>query len=163
MEFITHTLAPVFDQNSKVLILGTMPSPKSRELRFYYGHPQNRFWKVLSLVLGAKLPHTNEDKQALCLSHRIALWDVLASCYIKGAQDSSIRDPIPNDFSSLIKAAPIQAVFTTGATAHRFYRTYCEAQYDLPVHPLPSTSAANCQYSVEHLASLYEAILPYLA
>lgn len=113
-KIITHPLKPIFDENSAVLILGTMPSPKSRENNFYYGHPQNRFWRVLSAIFGEKLPENNKERTALLLKHRIALWDVLESCEIKGAEDSSIKNPIPNDLSLILESCNIKAIFTTG-------------------------------------------------
>ena len=121
MEHIIHSIEPVFDAESRVLILGTMPSPKSREVQFYYGHPQNRFWRVLAAVLGEELPQSVPEKKAMLLRHRIALWDVLAECEITGASDSSIRNPVANDLSVILDHAPVQAVFTTGATAWKLY------------------------------------------
>lgn len=110
---IIHEIEPVFDAESRVLMLGTMPSPKSREQGFYYGHPQNRFWKVLAAVLDAEVPQTIPEKKQLLLTHHIALWDVLASCTIAGANDASIRDPKPNDIAHLCAAAPIEQIFCT--------------------------------------------------
>ena len=121
MEHIIHSIEPVFDAESRVLILGTMPSPKSREVQFYYGHPQNRFWRVLAAVLGEEVPQSVPEKKAMLLRHRIALWDVLAECEITGASDSSIRNPVANDLSVILGHAPVQAVFTTGATAWKRY------------------------------------------
>ena len=123
-KIITHPLKPIFDENSAVLILGTMPSPKSRENNFYYGHPQNRFWRVLSAIFGEKLPENNKERTALLLKHRIALWDVLESCEIKGAEDSSIKNPIPNDLSLILESCHIKAIFTTGKKLFRFMRNY---------------------------------------
>ena len=114
---IIHEIEPVFDAKSRVLMLGTMPSPKSREQGFYYGHPQNRFWKVLAAVFDAEVPQTIPEKKQLLLTHHIALWDVLASCTIAGASDASIRDPKPNNIAQLCAAAPIEQIFCTGAKA----------------------------------------------
>ena len=108
MEHIIHSIEPVFDAESRVLILGTMPSPKSREVQFYYGHPQNRFWRVLAAVLGEEVPRSVPEKKAMLLRHRIALWDVLAECEITGASDSSIRNPVANDLSVILDHAPVQ-------------------------------------------------------
>lgn len=155
---VTHTLEPIFDKNSSVLILGTMPSPKSRENNFYYGHPQNRFWRVLSSVLGEGLPKTNEERAELLLSHGIALWDVLASCEIKGADDSSIKKPVPNDLSIILDKCDIRAVFTTGSKAFALYRRFCEPGTGIRAIPLPSTSPANCRMTLEHLIHSYSVI-----
>lgn len=162
MEHITHTIEPVFDVNSRILILGTMPSPKSRETQFYYGHPQNRFWKVLAAVLGEEVPQTIPGKRELLLGHRIALWDVLAECEITGASDSSIREPVANDLSVILDHAPIQAVFTTGATAWKLYTRLQQPLTGIRAVRLPSTSPANCAVNLEALTEAYRAILPWL-
>lgn len=155
---VTHTLKPIFDENSTVLILGTMPSPKSRANNFYYSNPQNRFWRLLSTILGEKLPENNQERTALLLKHRIALWDVLASCEIKGADDSSIKNPVPNDLSIILKNCEIKAIFTTGAKAFSLYKRFCEPKTNIPAIPLPSTSPANCRMSVEQLVTTYSEI-----
>lgn len=152
---VVHTIEPVFDERSRVLVLGTMPSPKSREIGFYYGHPQNRFWRVLAALFDEPVPTTNEERTALLLAHRIALWDVLASCTIKGASDASIADAVPNDLSRITEAAPIQRVFCTGATAARLYRKHCEAATGIPATQLPSTSPANAAWSLDRLIEAY--------
>ena len=152
---VVHTIEPVFDERSRVLVLGTMPSPKSREIGFYYGHPQNRFWRVLAALFDEPLPTTNEERTALLLAHRIALWDVLASCTIKGASDASIADAVPNDLRRITEAAPIQHVFCTGATAARLYRKHCEAATGIPATQLPSTSPANAAWSLDRLIEAY--------
>lgn len=153
-------IPPLFDGESRVLILGTMPSPKSREAAFYYAHPQNRFWRVLAEILGEGWPPAAEERAALCHRRHIALWDVLASCEIEGAADSTIRDPEPNDIAGLLKRAPIRAVFTTGVTAAKLYQKLLP---DLPrAIPLPSTSPANCRVRFEELVEQYRVILEYL-
>ena len=161
-EHIVHTIEPVFDSDSRVLILGTMPSPKSREVGFYYGHPRNRFWKVLALVLGESEPSSITEKIALLHRRHIALWDVLAACEIEGASDASIRQPKPNNLACIFSAAPIRAVFTTGAAAHRLYQKYQAPLTGLNAYRLPSTSPANCAVSLEQLAEAYREILLYL-
>ena len=123
-ERIIHAFDPVFDSESRILILGTMPSPKSRELGFYYSHPRNRFWPVLAEILGEEVPKTPEEKCDFCLRHKIALWDVLKECDIEGASDSSIKNAVPNDFSEILRTADIKAVFTTGATAGKLYKSF---------------------------------------
>lgn len=144
-ELIFHPWEPVCDARSKILILGTIPSPESRKLGFYYAHPQNRFWKTLAAVLETEAPERTKDAcKAFLLANRIALWDVLASCEIDGASDSSIRNPVPNDFSEIFAAADIRGVFTTGKTATRLFAKLCaEKTGHRPIY-LPSTSPANC-------------------
>ncbi len=159
---VFHNFPPLYDANSKILLLGSMPSPKSREQAFFYGHPQNRFWRVLSTILEVPLPQTIAEKRTLCLQHGIALWDVLASCEIKGASDAAIRNPVPNDFTEILQTASIQAVFTTGGTANRLYHKLCAPQTGMPADALPSTSPANAAWSVERLCVRYREILPYL-
>ena len=162
MEHIIHSIEPVFDAESRVLILGTMPSPKSREVQFYYGHPQNRFWRVLAAVLGEEVPQSVPEKKAMLLRHRIALWDVLAECEITGASDSSIRNPVANDLSVILDRAPVQAVFTTGATAWKLYTRLQKPHTGIEAVRLPSTSPANCAVKMEALTEAYKAILPWL-
>ena len=162
MEHIIHSIEPVFDAESRVLILGTMPSPKSREVQFYYGHPQNRFWRVLAAVLGEEVPRSVPEKEAMLLRHRIALWDVLAECEITGASDSSIRNPVANDLSVILGHAPVQAVFTTGATAWKLYTRLQKPHTGIEAVRLPSTSPANCAVKMEALTEAYKAILPWL-
>ncbi len=161
-EWIEHPLKPVFNENSRVLVLGTMPSPKSREFGFYYSHPQNRFWRVLSSLYGEPLPLTNGEKTALLLRRRVALWDVLKSCRIDGADDASIRDPVPNDIAGLLAKTGIRAVFTTGTKAASLYRRLCRKQTGLDAVALPSTSPANCRrYPYEKLLEAYRVLLDY--
>ena len=162
MEHIIHSIEPVFDTESRVLILGTMPSPKSREVQFYYGHPQNRFWRVLAAVLGEEVPQSVPEKKTMLLRHRIALWDVLAECEITGASDSSIRNPVANDLSVILDYAPVQAVFTTGATAWKLYTRLQKPHTGIEAVRLPSTSPANCAVKMEALTEAYKAILPWL-
>ena len=162
MEQVTHPIAPVFDENSRILILGSFPSVKSREAVFFYGHPQNRFWKVVSGVLGCDCPQTIEEKRTMLLAHHIALWDVIASCRIEGSSDSSIRDAVPTDLSVLLAHAPIRAVFCNGQTAFRLYARYQEQETGLPAMLLPSTSPANAAYSVPRLLESWSVILPAL-
>ena len=162
MEHIIHSIEPIFDAESRVLILGTMPSPKSREVQFYYGHPKNRFWRVLAAVLGEELPQSVPEKKAMLLRHRIALWDVLAECEITGASDSSIRNPVANDLSVILGHAPVQAVFTTGATAWKLYTRLQKPHTGIEAVRLPSTSPANCAVKMEALTEAYKAILPWL-
>lgn len=153
---IIHPLDPVFDGRSRVLVLGTMPSPKSREVGFYYGHPQNRFWRVLAGLWGEPTPLGSRERAAFCLRHQIALWDVLASCDIAGASDASIRNARPNDLARVLDAAPVRAVATTGAKAAELYQRYDAPLWpDLPHVALPSTSSANARMSLDDLMAAY--------
>ena len=154
-ETIIHEIDPVFAPDSRILILGSLPSRKSREVNFFYGHPQNRFWRVLAAVLGENTPQTIEEKKTMLLKHRIALWDVIASCEIKGSSDSSIRSTVPNDLSALIAKTQIERVYTVGATAGKLYETLCETSTGIKAVVLPSTSPANARFSFEMLKDAY--------
>jgi hypoxanthine-DNA glycosylase len=162
-ELVEHTLKPIYNKQSEILILGTMPSPKSREYGFYYSHPQNRFWRVISQLLKQSTPNTNEEKTSFLLTSYIALWDVLKSCEIKGADDSSIKNPIANDIASLLHETNIKAIFTTGTKATALYKKLCLPVTGIESIYLPSTSPANCRhYSYESLLEHYRIILKYL-
>ncbi len=164
MEHVTHTIPPTFDENSRVLVLGSFPSPKSREFGYNYGHPQNRFWRVLAQLANEEMPADNGEKRAFCLRHGIALWDVVAECDIQGASDTSIKNARPNALSLITKAAPIEAVFCTGAKAFELYqRLGCEQECGLPATRLPSTSPANAACSFDRLLEAYSAIFAHLA
>ena len=153
---IEHPLEPVFDARSRVLVLGTMPSPKSREAGFYYAHPQNRFWKVMGALFGEPEPLGNEARTSFMLERRIALWDVLASCTIEGASDASIADARPNDLARIGSAAPLEAVFTTGSKAAGLYRRFCTGMLPgVPHTALPSTSPANARMRLSDLVEAY--------
>lgn len=156
---VTHEFPALFAPDSKILMLGSIPSPKSREQGFYYGHPQNRFWKVLSAVLDEPTPETIDEKRAMLLKHKIALWDVLDSCTIVGASDTSIEDVVPNDISKLVAKSQIKRILCTGATAHKLYQKYCEARTGMPAIKLPSTSPANCAIKLEKLVEAYKAAI----
>lgn len=158
---VDHPLDPVFDERSRALVLGTMPSPKSRETGFYYGHPQNRFWKVLAAVFDEPAPAGNDRKRDFALRHRIALWDVLASCDIDGASDASIGNAQANDLSRVLDAAPIEAVFCTGAKAAELYAKLCEPATGIPATRLPSTSPANASWNLEDLVEAYRPLAAY--
>lgn len=162
MEKVLHTIDPVYDENCRILILGSMPSPKSREVGFYYGHPQNRFWRVLGEVLGEEIPESREEKRDLVLRRHIALWDVLAECEIEGASDQSIKNPKINDFDVILSIAQIRAIFATGGKAAQLYKKLRHDNWPVECIRLPSTSAANAAYSLERLVECYRVILPYL-
>lgn len=155
---VTHTFEPVYNENSRILILGSLPSVKSREEGFYYGHPRNRFWKVLSGLLEREEPVTIEEKKELLLSHGIALWDVIASCEIKGSSDSSIKNVIPADISEVLKKSPIKRIYTNGKTAGSLYKKYVQLSTNLSCVVLPSTSPANAIYRLEDLLDAWKQI-----
>lgn len=159
-EKVTHEFPPVFDKRSTVLILGTIPSPKSRELGFYYMHPQNRFWKMLCAVLNEDVPENANDRRSLCLKRGIALWDVLESCEIRGAEDSSISAAVPNDLRLITESSPIRQIFTTGKKAHALYKKFFP---DLPDDIcLPSTSPANRTISEKEMLEQYKIIAEFI-
>lgn len=154
---IEHPLKPVFDSGSKVLVLGTMPSPVSREVGFYYGHPQNRFWRVMAALFDEDMPHNNAERTALALRNHIALWDVLASCDIEGASDASIKNPIPNDLSAVIGPAPISTIATTGTRASQLFERFQADRFLQIGHlKLPSTSPANARMRLDDLIEAYQ-------
>lgn len=160
--FVTHEFGAFFDKDSRVLILGTIPSPKSREQGFYYGHPRNRFWKVLADVLKKEVPQTVEERQIFLKENHIALWDVLESCEIKGASDVSIRNARPNDMNEILQVADIQAIFVAGTKAAKLYKKLCLPTCGVEAIQLPSTSPANCGCSDEKLREAYSQICKYL-
>lgn len=154
-----HNIPPLFDENSEILILGSFPSQKSREAQFFYGHPQNRFWLVLSEVLGEKLPQSIDEKREMLLKNKIALWDVIASCEIVGSSDSSIKNAVPNDVSGIIKKSNIKRIFVNGKTAEKYYNKYVFGDTQISAIALPSTSPANAAYSLERLVDTWRIIL----
>lgn len=156
--YVEHTFAPVYDEHSRILILGTLPSVKSRENLFYYGHPQNRFWKVIAKVVGEEVPRTIEEKKEMLLRNHIAIWDVIRSCSIRGSGDSSIRDVVVNDFTEILKRAPIERIYANGAKAYELYQKYAFAQTGREIIKLPSTSPANAGYGLERLCEEWRQI-----
>lgn len=155
MPVVTHTFQPIFDENSRILILGTMPSVKSREEGFYYGHPRNRFWQVLGVLAGEAAPQTIPEKKVFLLSHGIAIWDVLQSCDIHASSDASIRHAVPNDMRKILSVVPIPRIFANGAAAFRLYQQHCLPLTGIPAVQLPSTSPANAAFSLERLVALW--------
>ncbi len=154
-----HPIPPLFDAESRVLILGSFPSIKSREAMFFYGHPQNRFWPLLALLTGEPAPQTVEEKRALALRHHFALWDSIGQCTITGSSDSSIRDVVPNDLRAITDHAPIERIFCNGNTSLKYYRRYNEPLLGHPAVVLPSTSPANAAWSLQRLAEAWRVIL----
>lgn len=154
-----HPIEPVYDENSRVLILGSFPSVKSREAGFFYGHPQNRFWYVLGAVFSCDIPQTIAEKRRFLLSHRIAVWDVIASCEVTGSSDSSIRNVRPNDLRLILDRAPIEKIAVNGKTAKKYFDCYIKPQIHREAVCLPSTSPANAAWSREALTREWAAAL----
>ncbi len=157
MPLVSHTFAPVFNSRSRLLILGTMPSVKSREMGFYYGHPRNRFWQVLAALADTQPPVTVTEKKAFLLSHGVAIWDVLHSCEIHASSDASIRQEVPNDMREILSVVPIARIYCNGAATYRMYEKHCLTNTGIEAVQLPSTSPANAAFSLERLVALWEA------
>ena len=155
---VSHDFEPVFDDNSKVLILGTFPSVKSRENQFYYGHPQNRFWKVIAGLTESEVPQTIEEKKNLLLEHGIAIWDVIESCDIIGSSDSSIKNVVPADIERVVANSKIQNIYANGGTAKKLYEKYSQKKTGREIIGLPSTSPANAAYSLERLLECWQEV-----
>lgn len=155
---LCHPIDPVYNKDSRILILGSFPSVKSREVQFFYGHPQNRFWQVLAAVWESPIPKTTEEKRAFLLTHRVALWDVVASCEITGSADSSIKEVVPNDLRRILDCAEIERIYVNGKTAERFYRRYLRKSTGREVICLPSTSPANAAWSLQRLVEAWRGI-----
>ena len=158
-EHIVHSFEPVYDKASEILILGTLPSVKSRENNFYYGHKQNRFWKVLATLLKEPVPHTIEEKKAMLLAHRIALRDVIQSCDIRGSSDSSIRNVTPTDIRKILETSDIKQIYANGNKAGALYKKYQLPLTGMEAVTLPSTSPANAAWSFERLCEAWTRIL----
>lgn len=155
---IKHPIPPIYDENSKILILGSFPSVRSREEGFFYGHPQNRFWKVTAAVFGDDLPKTVEEKKKFLLRNRIALWDVIGSCDIDGSSDASIRNVSVNDLGVILDHTGVKQIYANGSTAYKYYRKYSEKKTGRPAVCLPSTSPANAAWSAERLTDAWSCI-----
>jgi hypoxanthine-DNA glycosylase len=155
---VMHPIAPIYDKHSTILILGSFPSVKSREEGFFYGHKQNRFWKVVSRVFEEEEPKTVEEKKALLLRNHIAVWDVIAGCDIEGSSDSTIKNVRPNDLSTILDNAQIKAIYVNGKTAEKYYKKYIEKSINRKAVCLPSTSPANAAWSIEKLLDTWRCI-----
>ena len=153
---VIHPFPPLYNAQSKILILGSFPSVKSREQMFFYGHPQNRFWRVISSIYGEEVPQTIEEKKTLLMAHKIALWDVIASCDIEGSSDASIRNAVANDLSIILDHAEIQKIIVNGKTAEKYYLKYTADNIGRPAICLPSTSPANAAWNLEKLIKAWE-------
>ena len=159
---VTHSFEPVFDKNSRFLVLGSLPSVKSREEGFYYGHPRNRFWKLMSELVGEELPESIEEKKKLLLDNRIAVWDVIASCDIIGSSDSSIKNVEPVSIGRVMENSSIERIFANGRTAGKLYRKYLLPVTGMQAVELPSTSPANAAWNLERLVDAWGAAMNYL-
>lgn len=159
---LSHPFEPLYDKNSRILILGSFPSVKSREQMFFYGHPQNRFWKVVSAVIGSQTPQTIEEKRSFLYAGNIALWDVIASCDIEGSSDSSIKNVAANDLSVIIDNADIKQIFVNGKTAEKYYNKYIRDVIGREAICLPSTSPANAAWSIDRLIEAWSVIKEYI-
>lgn len=154
-----YPFIPLYDENSEILILGSFPSVKSQENKFFYGHPQNRFWPMIAEIFGEVRPQTREEKIALALRNHMAVWDVIESCDIVGSSDSSIKNAVPNDLSEILEKTRISRIFINGRTAEKFYRKYQAKAVDIPAVCLPSTSPANAAWSFERLKEAWSVII----
>ena len=151
-----HPIPPLYDEFSRVLILGSFP--KSREQQFFYGHKQNRFWRVMAQVLDCPVPVSIEQKREMLLSHHIAVWDVIAGCEITGSSDASIRNVTPNDLSEILTCADIREIYTNGGKAGQLYKKYIYPANGREAVTLPSTSPANAGYSLEKLVEAWRVL-----
>ena len=156
---LVHPFPPVYDAKSEILILGSFPSVKSRENMFYYGHPQNRFWRVLAAVYKSDVPQSIDEKVRFLLEHHIALWDVIAECDIAGSSDSSIKNVVPAELSVILDHAPIRTIYANGAKAYDLYQKYTYPVTGRDIRKLPSTSPANAAFQMERLLGAWQEIL----
>ncbi|MFT4142930.1 MAG: DNA-deoxyinosine glycosylase [Mobilitalea sp.] len=161
MERVTHPFPPLYQKDSKVLILGSFPSVKSREAMFFYHHPQNRFWKLMSALYGQALPTTIAQKKELMIHCKIAVWDVIQSCEITGSADSSIKNVVANDLNEILKNADIRKIITNGTTAYQLYMKYIYPTNNIEALKLPSTSPANAASNLEALLRAWSVIKEY--
>jgi len=155
-QHVVHSFGPLYNKDSKILILGSIPSPASREVGFYYGHPRNRFWKVLAEAYRVPLPESVEEKKSLALSHGLALWDVIEECDIIGASDSSVKNVTPTDIPMLLAQTQIEKILCNGALSKKIYDQYQLEQTGMPAIKMPSTSPANAAWSLEKLVEEWE-------
>lgn len=155
---IIHPIKPVYNQESKILVLGSFPSVKSRESGFYYGHPQNRFWKVISVIMGDKVPESTEQKKDLLIRNHIAVWDVIHSCEIEGSADSSIKNVVVNDISEILHKSKIKKIYTNGKKANELYKKYIFPESQIEAICLPSTSPANAMWKLDKLVDTWKVI-----
>jgi hypoxanthine-DNA glycosylase len=155
---IVHPIPPLYDKRSRVLILGSFPSVKSREAMFFYGHPQNRYWRLMASLFGEDTPVTVPQKRAFALKNHIAMWDVIHSCDIAGSSDASIKNVVPNDVSAILSAADIREIYCNGGKAGKLYSIYIRPIIGRECIVLPSTSPANAGYTMARLAEAWRIV-----
>ncbi len=159
---LVHPIPPLYDGESRILILGSFPSAKSREACFFYAHPQNRFWRVLAALFHEEVPENTASRRDFLLRHHIAVWDTIAACEITGSSDASVKNAVPNDLAPILNAAPVRAVFCNGALSYKLYQKHQAHTIPLPVFALPSTSPANAACRLDDLLAAWQIILSYL-
>ena len=159
---IVHPIPPLFDQNSKKLILGSFPSIKSREAMFFYGHPQNRFWRLIAMIYGEDTPLSTEEKSKLILKHNLALWDSIKTCTITGSADSSVKDVVPNDLSVILENSRAERIFCNGAASYNLYKKYIFPSTGIEAVKLPSTSPANAAFGMDRLEDEWKILREYV-
>lgn len=159
---IIHPLNPLFDEKSKILILGSFPSVKTREQGFFYGHPQNRFWKILASILNEKIPAEIPEKRKMLIKNKIAIYDTIYQCDIIGSSDSSIKNVMPSDLSKIIKNSNIKQIFCNGGTSYKYFQKYHEKILNMKAIKLPSSSSANARYRIDDLVGQWSIIIKYL-
>ena len=157
---IVHPFGPLYDENAATLILGSLPSPKSREQQFFYGHPQNRYWPLIAALFEEETPQTIEEKKAFVLRHHLAMWDTIYSCDIQGASDASIRNVVPTDLKTIVAHSRVTRVFCNGKTSWNYYHKYQEKELGIKAIALPSTSPANAAWTMPRLKEAWKVILP---
>ncbi len=155
---IIHPIPPLYDAESKILILGSFPSIKSREAMFFYGHPQNRFWPLLARLFNEPAPASVEEKKVLAHTHHVALWDSIRSCTIVGSSDSSVREVVPNDLSVILENSRVERIFCNGALSHKMYTKYISPVTGIEAVKLPSTSPANAAFGMDRLAQEWQVV-----
>lgn len=156
---IEHPIAPVYDEKSEILILGSFPSVKSREQGFFYGHPQNRFWKILAGLFVEEVPASIEEKKQFLLRYHVAVWDVIASCEIEGSMDNTIKNAVPNDLTPILFGSSVNRIFVNGKTAKNLYDRHLYSKTGIEAMVLPSTSPANAAWSFDRLLEAWKVIL----
>lgn len=157
-QHIVHPFGPLYNEESTILILGSLPSVKSREQQFFYGHPQNRYWKLIARLFDEPEPTTIEEKKTMVLKYRIAMWDTIYSCDIKGSSDSSIKNVVPTDLKTIVDNSKVTRVFCNGRTSGKYYHKYQEKILGIPAIELPSTSPANAAWQMDRLVEAWKVI-----
>lgn len=161
-ERIVHPLEPLYDKNSKIIVLGSFPSVKTREYGFFYGHPQNRFWKIMEVLFDCDLDKSIDERKNFMLEHNIAMWDTIYACDIVGSSDASIKNVVPTPLSDIVENSNIEAAFCNGATSYKYFKKYHEENLHIKSFKLPSTSPANARYSLDDLVSEWKILLNFV-